>query len=390
MKPRRLESRILRLLREFPAVALLGPRQVGKTTLASAIAERFPSIYLDLESRADRARLAEPELYLADHEDDLVIPDEVHRVPDLFGSLRGLIDAGRRRGKKAGRFLLLGSASIELMRQSGETLAGRIAYVELAPFDILEVGPDEQDLLWVRGGFPDSFLSANDGASMRWRENFVRTYLERDVPQLGPRVPAETLRRFWTMLAHAQGGLLNVAALARGLDVDGKTVTRYLDLMVDLLLVRRLPAWHRNIRKRLVKSPRVYVRDSGITHALLGLSSKEDLLGHPVVGKSWEGFVIENLLSVAPARTEASFYRSAGGAEIDLILSLPGRKPWAIEVKRSLDPRPRRGFHHACADVEPEARYVVYPGNETFAISTEVEAIGVHALAQRIVEDLGE
>ncbi|HEX9698881.1 MAG TPA: ATP-binding protein [Acidobacteriota bacterium] len=390
MKPRRLESRILRLLREFPAVALLGPRQVGKTTLASAIAERFPSIYLDLESRADRARLAEPELYLADHEDDLVILDEVHRVPDLFGSLRGLIDAGRRRGKKAGRFLLLGSASIELMRQSGETLAGRIAYVELAPFDILEVGPDEQDLLWVRGGFPDSFLSANDGASMRWRENFVRTYLERDVPQLGPRVPAETLRRFWTMLAHAQGGLLNVAALARGLDVDGKTVTRYLDLMVDLLLVRRLPAWHRNIRKRLVKSPRVYVRDSGITHALLGLSSKEDLLGHPVVGKSWEGFVIENLLSVAPARTEASFYRSAGGAEIDLILSLPGRKPWAIEVKRSLDPRPRRGFHHACADVEPEARYVVYPGNETFAISTEVEAIGVHALAQRIVEDLGE
>ena len=390
MKPRRLESRILRLLREFPAVALLGPRQVGKTTLASAIAERFPSIYLDLESRADRARLAEPELYLADHEDDLVILDEVHRVPDLFGSLRGLIDAGRRRGKKAGRFLLLGSASIELMRQSGETLTGRIAYVELAPFDILEVGPDEQDLLWVRGGFPDSFLSANDGASMRWRENFVRTYLERDVPQLGPRVPAETLRRFWTMLAHAQGGLLNVAALARGLDVDGKTVTRYLDLMVDLLLVRRLPAWHRNIRKRLVKSPRVYVRDSGITHALLGLSSKEDLLGHPVVGKSWEGFVIENLLSVAPARTEASFYRSAGGAEIDLILSLPGRKPWAIEVKRSLDPRPRRGFHHACADVEPEARYVVYPGNETFAISTEVEAIGVHALAQRIVEDLGE
>ena len=390
MKPRRLESRILRLLREFPAVALLGPRQVGKTTLASAIAERFPSIYLDLESRADRARLAEPELYLADHEDDLVILDEVHRVPDLFGSLRGLIDAGRRRGKKAGRFLLLGSASIDLMRQSGETLAGRIAYVELAPFDILEVGPNEQDLLWVRGGFPDSFLSANDGASMRWRENFVRTYLERDVPQLGPRVPAETLRRFWTMLAHAQGGLLNVAALARGLDVDGKTVTRYLDLMVDLLLVRRLPAWHRNIRKRLVKSPRVYVRDSGITHALLGLSSKEDLLGHPVVGKSWEGFVIENLLSVAPARTEASFYRSAGGAEIDLILSLPGRKPWAIEVKRSLDPRPRRGFHHACADVEPEARYVVYPGNETFAISTEVEAIGVHALAQRIVEDLGE
>lgn len=386
MLDRRLYAQLDQMLREVPAVALLGPRQVGKTTLALQIAETLPSIYLDLESPADRSRLSDPELYLADHENELVILDEVHRFPDLFQSLRGLIDEGRRRGRKAGRFLLLGSASMDLMRQSGESLAGRIAYLELAPFDVLEVDDDARDQLWVRGGFPDSFLAADEGASMRWRQNFIRTYLERDVPQLGPRIPAETLRRFWTMLAHAQGGLLNAATFARGLGVDGKTAARYLDLMVDLLLVRRLPAWHKNVGKRLVKSPKVYVRDSGLTHALLGLANKESLLGHPVVGHSWEGYVVESLLSVTPAGTQASFYRSSGGAEIDLILSLPGQRSWAIEIKRSLTPRPARGFHHACADVKPEAGYVVYPGRETFSVSADVEAINVAVLARRIAE----
>ena len=296
-------------------MALLGPRQVGKTTLALEIADAEDALYLDLESPTDRARLTDPELYLAEYEDRLVIFDEVHRLPGLFQSLRGLIDRGRRRGKRARRFLLLGSASMDLLRQSGETLAGRIAYLDLGPFDALEVGGTQLDALWVRGGFPDSFLAADDDRSLTWRENFIRTYLERDVPQFGPRIPAETLRRFWVMLAHTQGGLLNAAALARGLGVDNKTVTRYLDLMVDLLLVRRLTPWRRNVGKRLVKSPKVYVRDSGIVHALLGLGSKEDIIGHPVVGMSWEGFVIETLLSVAPSRTEASFYRASGGAE---------------------------------------------------------------------------
>jgi len=389
MIDRRVQPQLLRLLREYPAVALLGARQVGKTTLALEVADDIPSIYLDLESPADRARLSDPELYLADHQDELVVLDEVHRLPGLFQSLRGLIDRGRREGRKASRFLVLGSASLDLMRQSGETLAGRIAYLELTPFNVLEVDDHGRDSLWVRGGFPDSFSAADEGASMRWRQNFIRTYLERDVPQLGPRIPAETLRRFWTMLAHNQGGLLNAAALARGLGVDGKTVASYLDLMVDLLLVRRLPPWHKNVGKRLVKSPKVYVRDSGVTHALLGLGTKDALLGHPVVGHSWEGFVIETLLTVAPERTEASFYRSSGGAEIDLVLSLPGRRPWAIEIKRSLDPRPARGFHHACEDVKPEARYVVYPGSERFAISADVEAMGVDDLARRVSQEDG-
>jgi predicted AAA+ superfamily ATPase len=384
MITRRLLPQLRSLLAEYPAVVLLGPRQVGKTTLALEIADTTDAVYLDLESVADRAKLSDVELYLADHTDRLVILDEVHRAPDLFQSLRGLIDRGRRKGNRAGRFLLLGSASIDLLRQSGETLAGRIAYVELNPFDVLEVDAKDRDQLWVRGGFPDSFLASGDGQSLAWRENFIRTYLERDVPQLGPRIPAETLRRFWVMLAHAQGGLLNAAALARGLGIDGKTIAKYLDLMVDLLLVRRLRPWHKNVGKRLVKSPKVYVRDSGITHALLGLGDKEEVLGHPVVGSSWEGFVIENLLSVAPARAEASFYRASGGAEIDLVLTFPGKKSWAIEIKRSLDPKPAKGFHSACADVKPQAQFVVYPGEERFPISTDIEAISVDALAREI------
>ena len=384
MVNRRIKPVLRQLLAEYPAVALLGPRQAGKTTLAHEIAAVTESTYLDLESPADRAKLSDAELYLADHESRLVVLDEVQRVPELLQSLRGLIDRGRRRGRRNGRFLLLGSASLDLLQQSGESLAGRVAYLELGPFDILEVEPDRHDRLWVRGGFPDSFLAASESASLRWRENFIRTYLERDVPQLGPRIPAETLRRFWVMLAHSQGGLLNAASLARGLGIDGKTVARYLDLMVDLLLVRRLSPWHKNIGKRLVKSPKVYVRDSGITHALLGLGNKEAVLGHPVVGHSWEGFVIENLLAVAPQGSDANFYRASGGAEIDLLLKFPGRKPWAIEIKRNLDPRPRKGFYSACIEVKPEARFVVYPGSERFPVAQDIEAISLAELAREV------
>lgn len=375
MIDRRIMTELSELLDSTPAVALLGPRQVGKTTLALTVAEQRPSIYLDLESHADRARLSEPELYLAEHEDKLVILDEVHRMPDLFQNLRGLIDRGRRRGRRTGRFLLLGSASIDLLRQSGETLAGRIAYLEMHPIDGLEVDAADLGSLWVRGGFPDSFLAADDRASSRWRMDFIRTYLERDIPLMGPRVPAETLRRFWTMLAHHQAGLLNAAEFARALGVDGKTIASYLDLLVDLLLVRRLQPWHANVGKRLVKSPRVFVRDSGITHALLGLATQEDVLGHPVAGASWEGFVIETLAATAPAGTQACFYRTAAGAEIDLLLALPHQRLWAIEIKRSLTPKVERGFHQACEDLAPERRILVFPGSERFPLPHGVEAM---------------
>ena len=388
MIERRTLRTVLDRLGQFPAVALLGPRQVGKTTLAESIAAQSlasrQTVYLDLEAPADRARLADPAHYLAAHEDKLVILDEIQRAPELFQTLRGLIDSGRRRDRRAGRFLLLGSASIKLLRQSGETLAGRIAYVELGPLDILEAGEAESEKLWIRGGFLDSFLAGSDEGSAVWRENFIRTYLERDIPQLGPRIPAETLRRFWTMLAHAQGGLHNAAQFARGLAVDGKTVARYLDLMVDLLLVRRLPPYHANIRKRLVKSPKVYVRDSGIVHGLLALDDGEAVLGHPVAGGSWEGFVVENLLSVAPERTAASFYRTAAGAEIDLVLELPGGKRWAVEIKRGLAPRLDRGFHQAREDLEPDRSFVVYSGEGRYPMAEGVEAIGLHDMAREL------
>jgi len=384
MIPRRLHAALWRALEQNPAVALLGPRQVGKTTLALALGERLPSVYLDLERPSDRAKLADAEGYLAGHSDKLVILDEVHRVPDLFRTLRGLIDEGRRRGRVGAQFLLLGSASMELLRQSGESLAGRIAYLELAPFDALEVDAGELDRRWVRGGFPAAYLAPDDARSLEWREDFIRTYLERDVPQFGSRVPAETLRRLWTMLAHHQAGLLNAAAFGAGLGIDGKTVARNLDLLVDLLLVRRLPAWHANEGKRLVKAPKVYIRDSGLVHALLGIADREELLGHPVVGGSWEGLVVEALLGVAPRGTGAHFYRTATGQEIDLVLSLPGGRRWAIEIKRSSAPVLERGFHLACREVQPDRKWVVNPGPERFPLPEGAEAISLPALAQEL------
>jgi predicted AAA+ superfamily ATPase len=383
MIERHVAPHISTLLESSPAVVLTGPRQVGKTTLALEIAGGRASTYLDLESEGDRARLAEPELYFADHDDELLVLDEIQRLPGLFETLRGVIDRGRQTGKANGRFLLLGSASLELLAQSGETLAGRVAFAELGPFDLTEVGSKQLDRLWVNGGFPESFLAGDDKASMRWRRDFIRTYLERDIPQLGPRIPAETLRRLWTMLAHSQGGLLNAANLARGLGVSGVTVGRYLDLMVDLLLVRRLPPRLANVGKRLVRSPKVYLRDSGLLHSLLGIPDKESLLGHPVAGGSWEGLVVENLIGVA-GEAESSFYRTSNGAEIDLVLSWPDGREWAIEVKRTLAPKLERGTRSALADIEPERGFVVYPGEERYPLGANVEAIGLAELCAEL------
>ncbi len=386
MIARRLKPKLNTLLSHTPAVALLGPRQSGKTTLALEIARQQDSVYLDLEDENDRAKLSDPNKYLADHEDQLVILDEVHRVPEIFQQLRGIIDKGRRRGKANGRFLLLGSAAMDLLKQSGESLAGRISYLELGPFDVLETGAAAMDTLWIRGGFPRSFLAESDDLSMQWRRDFVRTYLERDIPQFGLRIPAETLRRFWTMLAHNQAQLLNAANLARGLAVDGKTVAGYLDLLVDLLVVRRLPAWHRNIGKRLVKSPKVYVRDTGIAHALLGIRDKEALLAHPVVGQTWESFVIETLITASPDGTEAHYYRTSNGTEVDLLLTLPKGDLWAIEVKRSSAPKIERGFYSACADLKPQRRFLVYSGSERFPLDDMTDAIGLVELAEMLQE----
>jgi hypothetical protein len=384
MIPRRARQTVTDALERQAAVAIIGPRQVGKTTLAHEVARGRDALYLDLESARDRGKLADPELFLGGYEDRLVILDEIHRMPELFQTLRGLIDQGRRRGHRTGRFLILGSASIDLLRQSGESLAGRIEYVELNPLDVLEAAPglEAVNRLWLRGGFPESFLARREADSFAFRVNFIRTYLERDVPQFGPRIPAETLGRLWTMLAHCQGTLLNASRLAASLAVSSPTVTRYVDLLVDLLLARRLPPFHANTGKRLVKAPKVYVRDSGLVHALLGIEDANALAGHPVVGMSWEGFVIENLLAAAPVRTMASFYRTSAGAEIDLVLELPGRHGlWAIEIKRASAARLQKGFHSARDDIRPTRSFVVYSGEERYPISKDIEAIGVTDLA---------
>ena len=388
MIPRLAESAVRKKLLQTPAVVLLGPRQVGKTTLARQIAGDWPggAVYLDLERSADRLRLEDADDYLRAHVGRLVILDEIHRAPGVFESLRGIIDENRLAGVRSGQFLLLGSASLDLMRQSSETLAGRVSYMDISPIHIQEVIPVqiEAEQLWLRGGFPDSLLAADEEHSLDWRRDFIRSYLERDVPMFAPRLPSETIGRLWTMLAHQQGGLLNQARIASGLGVSNPTIDRYIDLLVDLQLIRRLRPWSSNAGKRLVRTPKVYVRDSGILHGLLELKTRNDVLGHPVCGPSFEGFCIDNLIAAAGAERTAYFYRTQVGAEIDLVLEKGGRPDIAIEVKRASAPRPERGFSIACDDLKITRRYVVYPGVESFALRNGAQAISLAQLCAEL------
>lgn len=388
MITRRLESEVQQALRRSPSVALIGPRQVGKTTLALDLAEKLPALYLDLEDRLDLEKVKDIVAFHSANSDKLIVLDEVQRLPEIFSPLRSVIDRERRKGNKSGQFLFLGSASLDLLQQSSESLAGRIAYLELFGIDVLEFtnqDTEKVNQLWLRGGFPESLLAESDSDSLAWRRDFVCTYLERDIPQLGPRIPAQTLERFWTMLAHSQGTILNSSQLARNLEVSSVTLSRYLDLLVDLLLVRRLQPWTANVGKRLVRSPKVYVRDSGITHSLLNILSYNDLLGHPVVGGSWEGFVIENILSVAPSNAVPFYYRTSNGAEIDLILEFSGSEKWAIEVKRNSAPALTKGFFSACDDIKADKRFVVYSGKDKFSMNDGVVAISLYEFMQELV-----
>ncbi len=377
MITREVRQHIENALHRQPAVAIIGARQVGKTTLALAIADGRESVYLDLESYEDRNKLHDPILFLSQYENHLIILDEIHRMPALFPTLRGVIDRGRRKGNKTGRFLILGSASFDLLKQSGESLAGRISYIDMTPLTALEVDPAMLQTLWLRGGFPDAFLSDSELNSFLLRKDFIRTYLEREIPQFAPRFPAQTLERLWMMLAHAQGGLLNASKLATNLGISPKTVGIYIDLLVDLLLFRRLKPFHSNTGKRLVKSPKLYIRDSGIVHALLGIRDYQSLMGHPVVGASWEGFVIENLLSVIPAGTHTGFYRTSAGAEIDLVLHLPNNEIWAIEIKSGLTAKPRRGFYQAIEDIRATHAFLIHAGNDRYPVAENIQAISL-------------
>lgn len=381
MIDRQVLSQLQSKLQQAPAVVLLGPRQVGKTTLALEAARGWPqdSVYLDLERPADRMKLDDADGFLRMQGNKLVILDEIHRMPGLFEVLRGIIDERRRSGQRFGHFLLLGSASLDLMQQSSETLAGRVSYLEVTPIHALELQGQNlsTDALWLRGGFPDSLLALDDAASFSWREDFVRSYLQRDVPMFAPRLPAETVGRLWTMLAHQQGALMQQSRLASSLGISNPAVARYVDLLVDLQLVRQLRPWSGNVGKRLVKTPKVYVRDSGLVHALLGLRTLNDLVGHPVCGPSYEGFCIENLIAAAGPQCTPYTYRTHAGAELDLVLERAG-KPWAaIEIKRSTAPTLGRGFEVACTDLGIENRYVVYPGTQSFPMRHGAMAMGL-------------
>ncbi|MCY3624639.1 MAG: ATP-binding protein [Candidatus Dadabacteria bacterium] len=378
----RLEKNIAR----NPAVALLGARQVGKTTLSQYISRNRESIYLDLEAPEDLLKLSDPTGFLRSHNDKLIILDEIQRVPDLFTVLRGLIDKNRQQGRDAEQFLLLGSASMDLLRQSSESLAGRISYIEMTGLNALEVNNNKHSIqnVWLRGGFPKSYLAQDDAVAMEWLEDLIRTYLERDVPQMGFDVSASRLRRLWTMLAHLQGETVNVSKLAENLEVGRAAINHYIDILTDLLLVRRIEPWYTNVKKRLVKSPRYYVRDSGILHRLLGIGNYDALLSNPILGKSWEGFVVENIHSVLPRLAETCFYRTAAGAEVDLVIKMPSAEVWAVEIKHGVAPKLSKHYSQTCDDIGATHRFVVYGGDDEFPLGDNVYVISLPKFMEKL------
>ena len=377
---RRIIPNIEKALLQFPAVALLGSRQAGKTTLARSVgSSRVNSLHLDLERPSDLAKLADPELFLSRHVDQLVVLDEIQRQPDLFPVLRALIDENRR----PGRFLLLGSASPQLLRQTSQSLAGRISFHELAPFDVSEIKPGHAGLadFWLRGGYPLSWLTESNERSLAWRESFILTHLERDIPAFGIRIPGPTLHRFWQMLAHLHGQMWNASRLASGFGVSAPTVQHYLEILEATYMVRRLPPLHVNLGKRLVKSPKIYLRDSGLLHALLGIRSLDELAGHPVVGPSWEGWVVEQVAQLLSSQWRLSFYRTATGAEMDIVAER-GERRIGFEIKLSSAPSLSKGFWSAMKDLQLEQAYVVAPVETGYPIAEKVEVIPAQDLAQ--------
>lgn len=386
MIPRRLTSLLVSRLASTSAVALLGSRQVGKTTLALGFDPGKPKHYLDLERPSDLAKLADPELYLTGFRNQLVILDEVQCLPELFPVLRSLIDSRRRAGEQHCQFLLLGSASPKLLQQTAETLAGRISYLELIPFQLLEVPQPRQALPthWERGGYPDSYLAADAATSLQWRHDFITSYIERYLPQQGILVTPVVLRRLCTMLAHHQGATLNVSRLAASLGIDGKTVRRYLDLLEGLFLVRSLPPWSRNAGKRLVKAAKVYWRDSGILHALAGLADLEQVLGHPLCGASWEGYCIEQIIGSLSPDCLVSHYRTHAGAEVDLVVETPAGEVLAIEIKRTLSPKLTPGLRESLETLRADRGVIVIPEGEAYPLSERVTATGLWAFLKSL------
>jgi uncharacterized protein len=383
MIERSLLTRVVTSLKTFPVVGILGSRQVGKTTLAKAVKETVVpgAVYLDLELPSDWNKLRDPELYLRQFPGTLVIIDEIQRMPALFPLLRALVDQSRT----PGRFLVLGSASPDLIRNASESLAGRIIYHELRPFSLQEVGTEPFQRLWLRGGYPGSYLASDDNESFEWRETYIRIYLGMDIPQLGIRVPSAQLRRFWTMLAHSHGQLWNGNKIAGSLGLSAPTVRHYLDVLEDTFIVRQVQPYHANVKKRLIKSPKVYVCDSGLLHSLLRIRNLDDLQAHPSLGASWEGFVMEQIAGLLSGISDIFFYRTNAGAEIDLLFLDSKNKPVAVEVKYSLSPGVTKGFWNAFEDLSCRAGFVIYPGEEIFPLGRDVFALPIRNLEKELM-----
>lgn len=385
MITRILEGKLIESLRNMPVVVILGPRQVGKTTLALDLAKTAldkPIHYLDLELNSDLAKLDDAESYLRRFENQLLVIDEVQRKPELFPVIRALVDLRKRNGERAGHFLMLGSASRDLLQQSSESLAGRIRYLELHPFSVNELNLNDPlgfnpEKLWFRGGFPDSYLAESETENQNWRRDFISTYVEKDIPLFGPQVPATRMKRFWSMLAHYHGQQAVLTEIAKSLEVSHTTARNYLDILQDFFMVRQVHPWSGNTKKRLFKTPKVYIRDTGLLHSLLNISSFDQLLGHPAVGASWEGFVVENILNQIPADCNASYYRSSNQAEIDLVLEFGSKEVWGVEIKKSSAPTISSGFHRACEDISATKKYVVYSGADRFPMRGDLEAVGL-------------
>lgn len=382
---RLIEEKIHRSLSRSPATAILGPRQCGKSTTARMLLKNRPSIYLDLQDRVDRNKLAEPELFFDRYREKMICLDEIQMLPEFFSVLRSEIDKDRR----PGRFLILGSASRDLIRQSTETLAGRIAYLDLSPFLIHEVSPSiPWSDLWLRGGFPESTLAKDDADSFDWRLDFIRTFMERDIPGLGFNIPVPVIERLWLLLAHYHGQTVNYHKLAGAADISIPTLKKYLAILEQTYMLRLLPPAETNLKKRLIKSPKVYLRDSGILHALLDIETYDNLLAHPIAGASWEGFVIENIIACY-SRWKPSFMRTANGAEMDLVLERSGRRH-VFECKLSKAPKPSRGFYELIDAVQPASAWVIAPVDAPYEISEKVTVCPLQKLSSCLPFSLNE
>lgn len=387
MIPRQIEHKLHHLLQNTPVVALLGARQVGKTTLSLSLAsnQTRPTLYLDLERPSDIAKLHDAEYFLSINADKLIILDEIQRMPHILPIIRSLIDERRRKGDRCCQYLLLGSSSNILLKNTSDSLAGRISYLEIGGFTAQEI--HDTNSLWCKGGFPDSYLASSDEASFQWRTNLIRTYIEREMPILGYQVSSQIMSRFWGMLAHNHGQLFNASKIAASLGVSSPTVSRYLDILADLFMVRIVHPWSENYGKRLVKTPKIYIKDTGLLHCLLNLRNINDILSHPICGTSWEGFVIENIANILEHKAQISFYRTAAGAEMDLVIE-HGSQRIGIEVKRSLAPTLNKGLHNSMQDLKLERVYVVYPGKEEYQLNEQICVTPIQKLMEKLVEKL--